>query len=78
MNLTFQYNMPNLYCYRTEYYLLFREKNPDIIQKRLRTIIMGLANCGLTANQTSNDDLRTILDNFLNGGMETNFGTVIG
>lgn len=62
----------------TEYYLLFREKNPDIIQKRLRTIITGLANAGLTATQTSNDDLRTILDNFLNGGMETNFGTVIG
>lgn len=62
----------------TEYYLLFKEKNPDIIQKRLRTIIMGLAGAGLTANQTSNDDLRTILDNFLNGGMETNFGTVIG
>ena len=62
----------------TEYYLLFKEKNPDIIQKRLRTIITGLANAGLTATQTSNDDLRTILDNFLNGGMETNFGTVIG
>ena len=62
----------------TEYYLLFKEKNPDIIQKRLRTIIMGLANAGLTANQTSNDDLRVILDNFLNGGMNTDFGTVIG
>jgi len=34
------------------------------------------ANAGLTATQTSNEDLRIILDNFLNGGMNTNFGTV--
>ena len=49
----------------------------EMIQKRLRTIITGLANCGLDSAQTSNDDLRTILDNFLNGGMKTDFGTVI-
>ena len=30
----------------TEYYILFKEKNMDMIQKRLRTIITGLANCG--------------------------------
>ncbi len=62
----------------TEYYILFREKNNDMIQKRLRTIITGLGNCGLVANQTSNADLRVILDNFLNSGMTTDFGTVIG
>lgn len=61
----------------TEYYILFKEKNLEMIQKRLRTIITGLANCGLDSAQTSNDDLRTILDNFLNGGMRTDFGTVI-
>ena len=61
----------------TEYYILFKEKNLEMIQKRLRTIITGLANCGLDSAQTSNDDLRTILDNFLNGGMKTDFGTVI-
>ena len=61
----------------TEYYILFREKNLEMIQKRLRTIITGLANCGLDSAQTSNDDLRTILDNFLNGGMKTDFGTVV-
>lgn len=61
----------------TEYFILFKEKNPDIIQKRLRTIIMGLANAGLMATQTSNSDLRSILENFLNGGMNTEFGTVI-
>ncbi len=61
----------------TEYYILFKEKNLEMIQKRLRTIITGLANCGLDSAQTSNDDLRTILDNFLNGGMKTDFGTVV-
>ena len=62
----------------TEYYILFKEKNMDMIQKRLRTIITGLANCGLDSAQTSNDDLRVILDNFLNGGVRTDFGTVKG
>ena len=61
----------------TEYYILFKEKNLEMIQKRLRTIITGLANCGLDSTQTSNDDLRTILDNFLNGGIRTDFGTVV-
>ena len=48
-----------------------------MIKKRFRTLITGLANAGLEATQVSNDDLRVILDNFLNGGMSTNFGTVI-
>ncbi len=61
----------------TEYYILFKEKNDDIIQKRLRTLVTGLASSGLEASQVSNDDLRVILDNFLNSGMTTNFGTVI-
>ena len=61
----------------TEYYILFKEKNDDLIQKRLRTLVTGLANAGLEATQVSNDDLRIILDNFLNSGMTTNFGMVI-
>ena len=61
----------------TEYYILFKEKNDDLIQKRLRTLVTGLANAGLESTQVSNDDLRIILDNFLNSGMSTNFGTVI-
>ena len=61
----------------TEYYILFKEKNDDLIQKKLRTLVTGLANAGLEATQVSNDDLRIILDNFLNSGMTTNFGTVI-
>ena len=62
----------------TEYFLLFREKKDDIIQKRIRMLINTLAGAGLNAYQTTNDDLRMILDNFLNGGQTTTFGTVLG
>ena len=60
----------------TEYYLLFKHKDTDIVQKRIRNLINNFAAAGLTATQTSNDDLRMILDNFLNGGQTTTFGTV--
>ena len=62
----------------TEYYILFKEKNMDLMQKKIRMLLSGLATAGLVARQTSNDDLRIILDNFLNGGMNTEFGTVMG
>ena len=61
----------------TEFYLLFKEKDMDKIQKKIRNLIQAFANAGLNAAQTSNDDLRVILDNFLNGGMTTTFGTVM-
>jgi len=61
----------------TEYYILFKEKNPDLIQKRLRLLINGLSGCGLVSSQTTNEDLRIILDNFLNGGTSTEFGTAV-
>ncbi len=61
----------------TEYFILFKEKRMELIQKKLHTLISGLATSGLNSNQTSNDDLRMILDNFLNGGAHTGFGTVM-
>ena len=61
----------------TEYFLLFKEKDNDLIQKRIRNLINNFASAGLTAFQTNNDDLRMILDNFLNGGQTTTFGTVL-
>lgn len=61
----------------TEYYILFREKKQEIIQKRIQSLISGLASAGLQASQTSNDDLRVLLDGFLNGGPSTEFGTVV-
>jgi hypothetical protein len=62
----------------TEFYLLFKEKEMDKIQKKIRGLIQSFASAGLNATQTSNDDLRVILDNFLNGGQTTTFGTVMG
>ena len=62
----------------TEYFLLFKEKDMEICQKRIRNLINSFASAGLTARQTTNEDLRIILDNFLNGGQTTTFGTVIG
>lgn len=61
----------------TEYFILFKDKDTDLLQKRIRNLINNFANAGLTAFQTTNDDLRMILDNFLNGGQTTNFGTVL-
>lgn len=61
----------------TEYFILFKHKDVDLLQKRIRNLINSLASAGLTAFQTNNDDLRMILDNFLNGGQTTNFGTVL-
>ena len=76
-------NKANLFTSRdydivdTEYYILFKEKRLEIVQKRLHNIISGLANAGLQSTQTSNNDLRMVLDNFLNGGDQINFGTVM-
>ena len=61
----------------TEYYILFKEKNVDLLQKKVRSLISGLSTAGLIASQTSNEDLRVIIDNFLNGGSTTTFGTVM-
>lgn len=62
----------------TEYFLLFKERNNDVVMKRIRNLINSFASAGLNSHQVTNDDLRIILDNFLNGGQTTTFGTVIG
>ena len=61
----------------TEYFILFKEKNAELLQKKVRQMISGLSTAGLVASQTSNEDLRVILDNFLNGGVRHDFGTVV-
>jgi len=61
----------------TEYFILFKEKNIELLQKKIRQLISGLSTTGLIARQTNNEDLRIILDNFLNGGQTTTFGTVM-
>ena len=61
----------------TEYFILFKEKRPEIIQKKIQGIISGLSQAGLQSSQVSDDDLRVLLDGFMNGGSTTNFGTVM-
>lgn len=61
----------------TEYFILFKEKRPELIQKRIQGLISGLASAGLQSSQVTNDDLRVLLDGFMNDGSTTNFGTVM-
>ena len=61
----------------TEYYFLFKDKDSDLLMKRVRQMITGLASCGINASMISNEDLRLVLENFLNGGNTTEFGTVM-
>lgn len=61
----------------TEFFILFKDNNNEVIQKRVRNLINNLASCGLIASQTSNEDLRMIIDNFLNGGKKFESKAVI-
>ena len=61
----------------TEFFLLFKTRDNELIGKRIRNLVNNFAAAGLSTSQTSNDDLRMILDNFLNGGTTTTFGTVV-
>lgn len=61
----------------TEYFILFKDRRPEIIQKRIQNLVSGLAGAGLQSAQVSNDDLRVLLDGFMNDGETSNFGTVM-
>ena len=61
----------------TEYYILFRDKKLEVVQKRIQTLITNLAGIGLISRQASDDDLKFLLQNFLNGGQKNEFGTVM-
>jgi hypothetical protein len=52
----------------TEYFILFKADTADEVTKNIRSLISNLANSGLIGTQVSDDDLRMLLDNFLNGG----------
>ena len=56
---------------------MFKDKDTEVLQKKVRQMIIGLATCGLNSSQISNSDLKLVLENFLNGGNTTEFGTVI-
>ena len=76
-------NKANLFMSRdysvvdTEYTFSFKEKKMELVQKKLHTLISGLSNAGLNSTQTSNADLRMLLDNYLNDGISTNFRAVM-
>ena len=61
----------------TEYYILFRDKKLEVLNKRIHTLISNLATSGLNSRQVNDDDLRVILDSFFNGNMKSEFGTVM-
>jgi len=61
----------------TEYYLLFKDKNIDVLQKRVRTLMGAIVTTGLAASQASNDDLKLVLDSFLNDGKRTELRMVL-
>ena len=61
----------------TEYYILFKESRMELLQEKLRAMVNGFASCSLLATPTTDDDLRIILDGFLNGGVRSDFGTVV-
>ena len=61
----------------TEYYILVKDTSSEALTKKVRGLINNMAGTGLIATQTSNEDLRSILDNFLNGGVTFKSGSVI-
>lgn len=61
----------------TEYFILFKDRRPEVIQKKIQNLVSGLAGAGLQSAQVSNDDIRVLLDGFMNGGDTTTFGTVM-
>ena len=61
----------------TEYYILFRDKNLDVVNKRVQQLITQLASIGLISSKASDEDLKFLLQNFLNGGQKNEFGTVV-
>ena len=52
----------------TEYFVLFKADTQEEITKNVRGLISNLAQSGLIGAQVSNEDLRMLLDNFLNDG----------
>ena len=72
MFMSVQYNVVD-----TEYFIIFKEKRLEIIQKRIHNLMQSLATCTLNSQQVSNSDLHMLMDNFFNGGIKSNFGTVM-
>ena len=57
----------------TEYYILFRDKSTEVLQKRVQTLISQLASTGLVSRQVSQDDL-SFYSKFLKWGVKNDLG----
>lgn len=74
-----QFVGPEYNAVDTEYYLLFKEpvKNYDILVKKVHSLISNLAAAGLNSRQTTDDDLRALLDSFFNDSLKFEYGSVM-
>lgn len=70
---------PAINAVDTEFYLLFKDspKNMERIQKRVHNMISGLASAGLVSRQITEEDIRVLLDSFLNDSKRIEYGTVM-
>lgn len=70
---------PAINAVDTEFYLLFKDspKNMERIQKRVHNMISGLASAGLVSRQLTDEDVRVLLDSFLNDSKRVEYGTVM-
>ncbi len=70
---------PAINAVDTEFYLLFKDspKNMERIQKRVHNMISGLASAGLVSRQLTEEDVRVLLDSFLNDSKRIEYGTVM-
>lgn len=73
-----QFMGPQFNVVDTEYFILFKDKKIDVVQKKISQLIGGLAQCSLNSSQVSNEDLRVLINNFFNGGQNSQLGMVIG
>ena len=74
-----QFVGPQINAVDTEFYILFKDsvKNTDAIMKKVHSLISNLASAGLNSRQTSDEDLRVILDSFFNDSLKIEYGSVM-
>ncbi|MCR5223804.1 MAG: hypothetical protein K6C11_01510 [Bacilli bacterium] len=74
-----QFVGPQINAVDTEFYILFKDsvKNTDVIMKRIHSLISNLASAGLNSRQTTDEDLRVILDSFFNDSLKIEYGSVM-
>lgn len=79
LNKVDMFTGPAINAVDTEYYILFKDsvKNMERIQKRIHSLISGLAGAGLNSRQITDDDARVLLDSFFNDSKRVEFGTVM-